>query len=318
MIKRIHLYALIFSLLNGILYSVIAVLGIKNLEQIFNFKNTSIFYLISIGSIICYSAFSYKFFESMSLKPTSFLSWILLFLSPIAASSFLSAGIQGASQLNLFNNETCIIIGILLFFFRTLNLIDGSVKLPERLTLIKTGFANGFKKGNHNVLVANVIILYTAIGYSLSSTDAIYTAVITICRWINCTNAHYVTCVGFIGSIIGALVSFPMFLYWIQRGISQLLNFGTPDIRGIIVDPTDKFTYIALFFSLPVILGALGAATGINAEVFGKLGTPAVVVRVSSAILFAITASIPGLSTLLRHFKIKSFVINRRENEYSC
>ncbi len=307
------LYQWLFAFINGILYFVIALEGIKNIQRIFNFNHVLSLHLISLGAVVCYGAFSYKFVESMSFKPNTVLSWVLLFLSPFAASSFLSAGIQGATHLQMFDMRLCVVIGLTLFFSRILNLIDGSVKFSERLNMIKTSFAFGFHGKNSKAFIANIIILYTALGYALSSTDAIYTSATIISRWLGLTNIHYLHYVGVASSISGALAGFPMFLYWVQRGVMQLFCIKLTDKNHLVDQAEPIYTYCALIFSIPVIFGALGAATGSNPHVFGLLGTPADAVRVSSSILFAITASIPGLTTLLSSTQF--ILLIRRKNE---
>jgi hypothetical protein len=295
-------YAVPISLITGLLYFVIAIAGAGNLEQLFHFENHSLWYLISGGAAICYGMFTYKFFEFMTLKPSSIISWCLAILAPIAASCFLTAGIEGSSRLNIFNANEIIVIGIILFLMRTLNYIDGAVKFPDRLVEIKTATLQAFYEKNYKSISCILIVFYTAIGYSLSTTDPIYTASIKITGWLGVTASSYQAQMAYIFAAVGALVGLPMVFYWTQRGIIQLTNSGMPDKKGVLRDPTDIYTYIGLIAALPVILGSLGAATGSSAHVFGKLGLFADVVRVSTSVIFALCAGIPGLATLFRGF----------------
>lgn len=301
--KKSTWYIAPIAIINGLLYFAVAVAGADNLQHLFQFNYAALMYLISMGAVICYGMFTYKSFEYLSLKPQKFYAWCLAILSPFAACSFLTAGIEGASKLNIFNYQTIIIIGTLLFLMRTINFIDGAAKFPDRLKEIKSTTLHSFKKRNYKTLICSVIIIYTTLGYSLSTTDSIYTASVKISSALGVMSMHSLSIVGYVSSAIGFFVGLPMILYWTQRGITQLTNSGMPDNHGVVRDPTDFYTYLGLCGTLPVILGSLGAATSSSAQVFGQLGLFSDIVRVSSSTIFAVCAGIPGLATLMRGFK---------------
>jgi hypothetical protein len=293
-------YAIPVSVTNGLLYFTVAIAGSINLQNIFKFINSPLMIFVSLGAAICYGMFTYKSLEHLNLRPKKWLSWVLALLAPFAASSFLTAGIEGAAKLHIFNLQTVVAIGVVLFFMRTINFIDGAVKFPHRLQEMKVTFLNALKRRDYKNLLCILIVVYTTIGYCLSTTDSIYTASVKVSGWLGVTSEYLLSSIGYTSSAIGAIVGIPMIFYWTQRGVTQLLKLGIPDKNNIIHDPTDIYTYLGLVATLPVILGCLGAATSSSAHVFGQLGIFSDVIRLSSSILFAICGGVPGLSTLLR------------------
>ncbi|MFZ2314888.1 MAG: hypothetical protein WAW86_04410 [Gammaproteobacteria bacterium] len=296
------LYVIPLSLMNGLLYFAIAVAGVDNIKHLFQCQNNALLYIVSVGAAVCYGMFTYKSFEFITLRPRTAIAWCLAILAPFPACSFLTAGIEGATSLSLFDVKTVVLIAIALFLMRTVNFIDGAVKFPKRLFEIKAALNKAFHARDYKNLICIAIIVYTAIGYSLSTTDSIYAASIKIGNWLGVTNLSTLSLAAYVSSVIGAFVGLPMVFYWTQRGIVQLTNLGVPNENGFVQDPTDMYTYIGLLASFPVILGSLGAATSSSAQVFGQLGVLSEIVRVSSAVIFAICGGVPGLSTLFRGF----------------
>jgi hypothetical protein len=102
--------------------------GGKNLERIFNFENDSgdmAIAIISGGACICYTMFFYKTLEAITLLPKKVIELILAILAPFAASTFLTAGIEGTEALGI-SAQLAIMVGVVLFILRILNCIYSS------------------------------------------------------------------------------------------------------------------------------------------------------------------------------------------------
>lgn len=297
------------AMVNGVLYFFVASAGVDNVRKLFEIENpetTKDLLAIGIGASLCYGMFSYKLLENLTLRPTSPLSKALVVLAPISASKFLTAGIEGAETVSEYwvkmPSEAWTAIGISLFVLRAIAMIDGSVKFPSKIAELKNAFTDAIANKDFVELARIIITFYTALGFAISSTDAVYAAVSTLAQWLGANPTDLaVTVPSFIASGLGAMGLFPLTLYWTLRGIRQATNGGKPDARGVIADPTDRHTIIGTIGTLPVVLGVLGAVTSSSGQVFGRAGTTASVVRVSSAFIYAVAGGIPGLSTLSRN-----------------
>ncbi len=301
-------YGIPIAIFNGALFFLIAMAGGANLQRLFHFNNMLMLELISVGAALCYGMFTFKTIEFLTLKPKTLLSWILAIFAPFAASCYLTAGIEGASLFSCFNTQMVLALGIILFLLRSVNYIDGAVKFPDRLLHIKHSWLKAFMQRDYKALFCVAIVIYTTIGYSLSTTDAIYFATFKIAHLLQ-FDSPYMRYIAYSAAGIGAIVGMPLILYWSQRGLSQLTNCNKME-KFAHHDLSDIYTFLGLLGALPVILGSLGGATGINGEMFAKLGIFADVVRVTTSALFAVCAGVPGLSTLFRQ---TSFLLRQKK-----
>lgn len=291
-------YGIPIAIFNGAIYFLIAMAGGANLQRLFHFNNIAILEFISVGAALCYGMFTFKTIEFLTLKPKTLLSWCLAIFAPFAASGYLTAGIEGANLFPYFSSQTALAFGLILFLLRSVNYIDGAVKFPDRLLHIKHSWMKAFLQRDYKALLCVAIVIYTTLGYSLSTTDAIYFATFKIAHLLQ-VDSPYMRYIAYTVAGIGAIVGMPLILYWAQRGLSQLTNCNKME-KFAHHDLSDIYTFLGLLGALPVILGSLGGATGINGEMFAKLGIFADVVRVTTSALFAICAGVPGLSTLFR------------------
>ena len=308
----IHIKAICISslaIITGAFYFTISVEGGNNFQLYFNFENKPVIYGISIGATLCFAMFTYKTLEQLSLKPKNKTSWILALLSPLASSTFFIGSIEGSKALGFHCSSLVLIIAFVLFGMRTLSYIDGAVKFPERLIEIKQSWNNFLKHKDHLCLLYLIIILFTTLGYSASTTDSIYSAIEILRKSLGVVSEENLTTTSYLLCIIGALVSIPMIFYWSQRGLMQLTARGKVDLNGVNKNPTDIFTYLGFMATFPVVLGSLGAATNASGHVFGQLGVFSEVVRILSSSLFAVLAGIPGLSALFRSIHRTLFIL---------
>lgn len=291
------------AILSGGLYFFISAAGADNLKKLFGLQDKAlhIIYGIGAGASISYAMLTYKVLENLTLFPELCLGWTLSVLSPFAASTFLIAGIEGAHALSV-PSLAAILIGIILFLLRIMTMLDGSVKFPGRSAEVVLSWRKAFSENNYKEMLRLALTIYTAIGYSLSMTDAIYLAAVTIGTWFGANSENVILSIcSYISCGLGALGSLPMIFYWTHRGIKQLTFGGQPDeTTGENKDPTDKMTYIAMFMTIPVILGGLGSATSAHDQAFARLGLAATVIRVSSSVLYSVCGGVPGLATLGR------------------
>lgn len=302
------------SIFNGVLYFVIAFDGGKNIENIFDLSgksgNISII-VVSVGAGIVYTMFTYKTLEALSLKIDSRSKVFFSFLAPFSAAAFLTAGEDGSRSLG-FNEGGALAMGILLFGLRMMNCIDASVKFPDRFLETRRAWNAALTARNYAELSRLIVIWIASIGYVLCTTDAVFNATQIILGWfgLSADNAE-VFC--YIASVLGALGTLPLNVYWSYRGLRQLTFGGIESTEGINPDPTDRYTYIGLILVSPVILGILGGATASTGQVFGRLGIFSEVLRVTSSVFYAACAGTPGMATLLR--STVAYVTSLRKHE---
>lgn len=296
------------ALINGALYFFVSVTGGENLKNFLSLpdENANHFiYPLSVGASICYTMFVYKTLENLTLKPQSYAGWALTLLAPFAASSFFTAGLQGTEDLSI-SSSIGIPIGLVLFLFRCISMIDGSVKFPTRgLELISELKVAVYEK-NKMEIARLLTTLYTALGFSLSTTDSIYASSNKLVTWAGVDSENPIlksAC--YVTSAIGAIGTFPLAFYWTYRGLRQLTFGGNSDENGVVKDPTDIHTVTGAIATIPVTLGILGSATAATGKVFAEAGLFSSIVRVSSAFIYSIAGGIPGLSTLSRGISSK-------------
>lgn len=312
---RFYLNAAIGGL-NGVLYFFIAAAGAGNLKNFFHLENDSAMqamYGLGAGASLCYGMFSYKTMEGLTLKPTTAVGWTLSALAPIAASSFLTAGIEGATILGI--SGGAIPLGIILFLLRNVNMIDGSVKFQNRVNEVKTSFSQAIEDKDYKEMIRLILTTYFALGYSASTTDSIFSAVNKIATWCDAPASIGLKATAYVFCGLGALGGLPMSFYWIHRGMKQISFGGKQEADGTNKDPSDIHTLLAAIGTIPVILGILGAATAATGQAFAMLGLFALVVRMSSSIAYAVLGGVPGLSTLSRGVgaKCRLFASSREE-----
>lgn len=293
--------------LNGGLYFFVATAGGGNIKKLFNLEDNNAIdaiYGVGAGASICYGMFVYKTLEFLTLVPKSGLAWALTILAPFAASSFLTAGIEGSDLLGL--SKIGAPVGLTLFLLRTMSMIDGSVKFPNRLREVTEAWSTAFNEEDYRELARLAITCYTAAGFSLSTTDAIYAASNKLLNWFGMSSDNAaLPMLCYVSSALGAIGCLPMSFYWTHRGMRQLTYGGKADDQAAIKDPTDRATAIAAVGTIPVTLGILGSATSAGGNVFGQLGIFATSVRISSSLLYSVAGGVPGLSHLVR--SISSF-----------
>lgn len=299
-----EIFCSLLAVTNGALYFYVSAAGTDNLRKLFHLEKESpeidlMIYGFGIGASVCFASFSYLMLENISLRPKTVLSVGLAILSPIAASSFLTAGEEGAAFMGI-NKNAALGFGIFLYLFRMISMIDGVVKFSAKKDELIEQFLEVVHEKDIKNLVRVLITLYTALGFTVSATDSIYAAIALLVEKV-----HGDPVVGFsipiaIISAVGALAIFPLIYNWTLRGLNQLTYGGKPDAAGVVKDITDKYTFIAIFAVLPVVLGSLGSVTASSGNMFSKLGVASDVIRVSSSIIYAICGGIPGLSTLTR------------------
>lgn len=290
------------SLINGILYFAVSKAGGDNVERIFDFQGLGAnitMDVISGGSSLCYTMFFYKTLESLSLLPKSVLEGALILLAPLAASSFFTAGMEGTKALGL-SSEITLVVACILFILRMVNCADGSAKFPGRLNEMKKEWDIAWTAKNYKELARLIMTGLVSLGYSAASTDAIYNTSIVLLELFGLPKNNTMNYIAFAASILGALGTLPMTLYWTHRGLKQLTFGGRINDEGNNPDPTDRYTALSLPVVSTVTLGIIGSATGTNGKVFGTLGLFSNCVRVGSSTIYAIAAATPGISTLFR------------------
>lgn len=304
-LKELSLTALAAT--NGALYFFVAAAGAENYQKLFQLEKDSpsmkaILYGFGLGSSICFSAFNYMVFKNLTIKPTHAMSCILVGLSPISASSFLTAGKQGAEYIGL-NEHLALGLGLAMYAFRMITMIDGDVKFPKKATELSLQIKNAMADRDYKDMIRMFITLYAALGFCASGTDAIYSTINLFMKSVfDINDDHNAAVIVYtLVAILGALGFFPMAYYWTKRGINQLTFGGKLDESGINNDPSDWNTIVAAASALPVVAGCLGSVTQSNGSVFGKLGTFATAVRISSSGIYAIAGGVPGLSTLSKN-----------------
>lgn len=293
----------VISIVNGTLYFSIAVAGGGNIKSLFDVNGDIANVIVMIagaGASLVYTMFTYKTLEALSLKINSISKGILASLAPFSALAFLTAGKDGAKLLQ-FNNQIALGIGVSVFGLRMINCIDASVKFPDRLLETKQAWSDAMQIKDYWELARLSVVWLASIGYVACTTDAIYNATSIIFNWLSYDNNVVIANVSLAASILGALGTLPLNVYWSHRGLRQLTFGGKSNVNGENPDPTDRYTYIGLALVTPVMLGILGGATASTGAVFGRLGTFSQVVRVSTSIMYAAFAGTPGMATLLRN-----------------
>ncbi len=293
----------LISLGNGVLYALtIPETGGKNLEKFLSIEgpaaDTAI-HVLSAGAGLCYTMFYYKTIESLNLKYTNPSQVIFSLFAPFAATCYLTGGVEGAELLKFLSSDAALGIGITLFIFRNVSCFDASMKFPDRLGEMKQSWVKAWNEKNYAELARLVVTVLASVGYSISATDSIYAAVQTILGWFS-VNANAASITGYVSSGIGALGILPLTLYWTHRGLKQLTGGGEKDSEGNNPDLTDLYTYLGLLFVSPNILGVIGASTSTHGSVFGRLGTPAEIIRLITSVIYAASSGTPGLSSFIR------------------
>lgn len=291
----------LIALFNGALYIAIAYKGGSDLQKLLVLSDDSAKELnmaLSVGAGVVYTMFTYKTLESISLKIESTAQAILSIMAPFSASAFLTAGMAGSKL--LFNNDTVsLTIGMLLFALRNINCIDASIKFPERFKETQKAGYEAWQNKDYAEISRLLIIWVASIGYAVCTTDAIYRSTEILIKNTN-LDEHQLSVFCCFSSILGALGTLPLNVYWSYRGLRQLTFGGKPDAAGVINDPTDRYTYIGLICVLPITLGILGGATGSNGQMAAKLGLFTDILRVITSVLYSCFAGMPGMASLIR------------------
>jgi hypothetical protein len=285
------------SLFNGALFFAVFEAGVKNIYQTFKIGGLGAdiaMDIVGAGACLCYAMFFYKTLESLSLKPKNILEAILVLLAPFAASSYFSAGKEGAESLSIIT-QLAITIGVVLFLLRMVNCVDGSTKFTKRLDEVKSSGKKAWVEKNAVELARLTVTSIASLGYAASATDAVYNASTALIG-----TSPAAVGVSYAASALGAIGIFPMTFYWTHRGLKQLTLGGRADENGVITDPTDRYTFAGLPIVATIIIGTVGSATGTSGNVFGKLGLFATCVRLGSSAVYATCGATPGISTLLR------------------
>lgn len=300
--NRLKIFYSTLSLINGALYFAVAAAGGDNVERIFDFHGPTADIMVDVVggfSSLCYTMFFYKTLESLSIKPKNVLEGGLACLAPLAASSFFTAGLEGAKKLGI-QTETALILAILLFILRMVNCVDGSTKFPSRLKEMQEHWNLAWTSKDFKELARLIVTGLVSLGFSAASTDAIYNASMSLLNLFGADQKNYSHFISFAASLLGAVGILPMTLYWTHRGLKQLTFGGKENELGKNPDPTDRYTFFSLPIVLTVTLGIIGSATGTSGKIFGSLGMFANIVRVASSTIYAVAAATPGISTLLR------------------
>lgn len=292
------------GLVVGGLYYFIAAEGASNLWGLFGvhhigdvLKGISTFLDICAGA--CFASFTYLVFQHMNLKTNSALNIFFMLLSPIAASSFFTAGMAGAKLAGMSSGPAAF-IGILLFVARALSMLDGSAKLSGKLQELAGEWSDALRDGENARLTRLVITGLTSLGFSAAATDAIYAASVYLFQTMGVQSASALSNLGYTFGALGAVGTFPLGLYWIYRGLNQLTGGGKQETHVSQRDITDRYTLFAALGTIPVILGSLGSVTAAGGHMLGTLGTFGKVVRVTSSVVYAVAGGVPGLSTVFR------------------
>lgn len=280
---------------NGILYFTIPAAGAKNLEKLIQQKGASTQdLLMALGALasVVYTTFTYYGLNGLTLRIHSKSMALFLLLAPLSGAPFYTAGHEGALALN-FSENIANAIGAVLFVFRTLSYIDGVIKFPERIAAVQQAGQQALTQRDVKEILRLLNVVLISFVYAAAMTDAIYAAVQAPATWFN-LSASVSKSLGYTGGTLGAITSFPLFLYWVHRGVLQLTGGGKA------ADPTDRYTLLCLLFVIPSVLGALGGVTNSTGQMFGQLGMPALVSRVISATGYALCAGTPGMALFLR------------------
>lgn len=304
--KIISMAALSLSLLNGVLYFSIAREGGNNLSKVFHLEGAVAESSLGVASALAcvsYGAFFKITLANLSVLPSNLMESVLCSLAPFAASSFFAAGIEGAKSLGI-SQAVAISIGVVLFILRMVNCIDGSTKFPTRVVEMKTAWDRALTEHDKAELARIIVAGLISIGYAASCTDPIYQSAEIILSLLGLGPSAAVTTCCYMSSLLGALGTLPMVLYWTHRGIIQATCGGRMDQAGVMHDPADRYTVAALPLVIGVTTGALGAATGSLPTVFGCLGGwTDWAVRIPCSAGYAILGGIPGVAAMLRACK---------------
>lgn len=306
---------ILVSVLNGLFYYAVAFEGGKSLQTLFDMDDQSAqiaISAISVGASLVYTMFTYKTYESLSFKIDSLPKGFFSILAVFAASAFLTAGHDGALKLG-FDEDTALAIGLILFTLRMVNCVDASVKFPSRfLEIIGRGEHTSANSNSAEKLRLFTVWLASII-YVLCTTDSIYKASEDIWGWMG-LSADKSSGLNLAAACLGAVGTLPLNVYWGYRGLRQLTYGGKINQQGINPDPTDVYTYIGLFFVLPVLLGILGGATASSGKVFGRIAdSSSNALRLISSMFYAICAGTPGMASLLRN--THAYIKEKREPE---
>ncbi len=300
--KLKHTSMLLLAAFNGALYFTIAEAGGGNIERLFHADGQAmdnVIIGISAGASVVYTMFMYKTLESLTLQIDTPIKKLFFSLAPFSAVAFLTGGLEGSELIGI-PGIPAIIIGMTLFSLRMINSFDASSKFQHRFLETKMAWNESIKKGDYAEIARLITVGFVTLGYSVSTTDAIYSAVFSIMSWLGAT-ASISSPISYTCSALGAVGTLPLIFYWGHRGLRQLTFGGRPDHNGINHDPTDIYTYVGLVLASPIILGILGGATASGGAVFGQLGLFAEIIRVSTSVMYGAFASTPGMATFIRY-----------------
>ena len=298
---------IILALASGGTYFFVADLGSASLKPLLENCNIHmddnafkiLAYFLSAGASACFTAFSYKAFSNLTLIPRHPLSIFLSALAPVASGSFFTACLLGSQSMGA-SAPVAVSLALTLYFTRTLTMIDGSVKFPDKAKELYHILFESVKNKDFTNLARLSLTLYTAVGFSMASTDNIFSAfnfLLNLCK-VPEGAARDLPC--YTLASLGAIGLFPMIMYWTYRGILQLTWGGKPDENGINLNPTDKYTWLAALATIPVIFGSLGSVTSVAGKMFGGLGHYGEPIKVTTSMLYSVGGAIPGLSTIFR------------------
>lgn len=294
----------LLALINGSLYFAIARAGGNNLQRLFNYYEPpadEVMDGLAAMSALCYATFFYMTLEALALsEKKNKLQKTLASLAPFAACSFLTAGMEGSTSLGVSPSALVILIGSLLFALRMINCVDASVKFPDRMRQLRSGWQQARASRNYPEIARLFVTGSASVGYALSVTDPAYAAMSYLLNWMQVPPGQWIPAGCYTVAVLSGIGNFPNTLYWIQRGLRQLTRGGDPRVTGALADPTDRYTFLAIVLVAPTILGVLGSVTATQGHVFARLGMASMVIRVSSSVVYAACAGIPGSAKLLR------------------
>lgn len=251
---------IVLALFSGATYFFVADLGSGSLKPLLEnchvpmddnaFKILT--YFLSIGACVSFSAFSYKAFANLTLIPRHPMSIALAALAPMSSSSFFTACLLGSQDMGV-SAPVAVSLAIALYFSRTLTMVDGSVKFPDKAKELYNILFESIRNKDLANLARLALTLYTAVGFSIASTDNIFSAFNFLLNICNVPEGLTRDVPCYTLASLGAIGLFPMIMYWTYRGTLQLTWGGKLDENGINLNPTDKYTWLAALATIPVI-----------------------------------------------------------------
>ncbi len=281
-------------------YFPLAVLGGESLRAFLGLadEGEAVIKGVAAVSSVCYGMFFFKTLQHLDIHPRHPEEVLAVLCTPLAASSYYTAGKLGVELFSGATPELANSIGLFLFVGRWLSCLEGASKLRGRLREIKENWNQASDEGDIAKKLRLCLTVCIGVGFAVISSDTIFDACYALLHQCAAPEGA-AKILSWVGAGFGSLGIAPLSLWIVSHGVRQLTGGGYIQEDGTVIDPSDRYTLAALPVASTAMLGVMGAASKASGQVFGQVPGASLIRTVTSG-LYAFAACMPGLSMLGR------------------